>query len=111
MLLGTATVSCLLLTSCIGWSHTRGIGGHIFALGGPTGSRRLVAGTVQISSGVELTVEVGEDGTFYAAVPEGRYDVSGVAARHTRGTCSAPVSPVTVLADSTATVDIICQMR
>lgn len=88
------------------------IGGHLFAVGGPSPGQRPLPGTVFISGAIDFQVRVGADGSYVAVVPDGTYTVTGRSARYENGRaiCRADAR-VVVTTGAQSGVDVICQER
>jgi len=112
----TAAAACLagVATGCSGPGPADGtLTGHLYGVGGPApGLPRPWPGTVTLTGpGVHRDVPVGPGGTYSAAVPAGRYTVTGHSPLYGSGTylCQA-AGAVTVTSGHTTKANVLCQM-
>lgn len=111
-----ATSGCSPGAGPVGSAPQSGIvQGHLYGVGGPApGTRRAWTGTVSFDGGgTHADVAVKDDGSYSIALGPGRYSVVGTSPNYEdgRSACRPASDGVEVTAGSTATVDVLCQLR
>jgi hypothetical protein len=88
--------------------------GHLLIVGGPfPGSPRpLGFGSVSFSGAAQITVRVGQDGSFSASLPQGTYAVVGRSKEFGSGAYPCHASrPIQVLSEEATRIDVYCNAR
>jgi hypothetical protein len=99
---GAAMTAVLWLAGCAGSAAAEGhVAGQLLKQGGQSPGQRPMSGTIAfaVAGHPQVTVRVSDTGTFSVQLAPGHYRVTGP--------CSYP-SPVTVTANHTTHIKIIC---